>query len=29
MGLEEDAVVLGDGTRRWVLERQEAFHLVR
>lgn len=29
MALEEEAVVLGDGERRWVLRRQEEFHLVR
>ena len=29
MGLEEDAYLDGDGNRRWVLARQERFHLVR
>ncbi len=29
MALEEDALVDGRGERRWVLERQEKFHLVR
>jgi hypothetical protein len=29
MALEEDVVVSADGTRHWVLDRQEAFHLVR
>jgi hypothetical protein len=26
---EEEALIDGDGTRRWVLRRQDAFHLVR
>ena len=29
MALEEDAALDADGTRRWVLARQERFHLVR
>ena len=29
MALEEDAWLDTDGTRRWVLTRQERFHLVR
>lgn len=29
MALEEEALVDGDGRRRWVLRRQERFHLVR
>jgi hypothetical protein len=29
MALEEEAWLDGDGTRRWVLARQERFHLVR
>jgi hypothetical protein len=29
MALEEEALIDGDGTRRWVLRRQESFHLVR
>lgn len=29
MALEEDAIVDGDGSRGWVLRRQERFHLVR
>ncbi|MFP4623061.1 MAG: M24 family metallopeptidase [Gemmatimonadota bacterium] len=29
IALEEDAVVLDDGTVRWALQRQEALHLVR
>jgi Xaa-Pro aminopeptidase len=29
MALEEEALVDGDGERRWVLARQEDFHLVR
>jgi hypothetical protein len=29
MALEEDAYIDGEGTRRWVLERQEKFHLVK
>jgi Xaa-Pro aminopeptidase len=29
MALEEEALIRSDGTRRWVLRRQDAFHLVR
>ncbi|HUF66751.1 MAG TPA: M24 family metallopeptidase [Gemmatimonadaceae bacterium] len=29
MAQEEDAMIASDGTRRWILKRQEAFHLVR
>jgi Xaa-Pro aminopeptidase len=29
MGQEEEALIGGDGARRWVLRRQDAFHLVR
>lgn len=29
MALEEEAIVMADGERRWALERQEDFHLVR
>jgi Xaa-Pro aminopeptidase len=29
MAQEEEALIDADGTRRWVLRRQEAFHLVR
>jgi hypothetical protein len=29
MAQEEDALIAGDGSRRWVLRRQTSFHLVR
>jgi hypothetical protein len=29
MAQEEEALIDADGTRRWVLARQESFHLVR
>lgn len=29
MAQEEEAMIDSDGTRRWILKRQEAFHLVR
>jgi Xaa-Pro aminopeptidase len=29
IGMEEEALIDGDGRRRWVLRRQESFHLIR